>query len=269
MKLMTILEWLVSSMKKLNEAGVDSPRRDCLVLVEDLLNKDRSWVNAHSDFRLSNGQIKKLDMQVNRRIKRKPLAYIRGKAWFYGRFFEVNPDVLIPRPESEGFIKLLKNIRPKSIADIGTGSGCLAITVKLELPETEVIATDIDKKTLAVARKNAENHGVKVKFIEGSLLEPIKDHAEVVMANLPYVPDGLITSEEINYEPKNALFSGKDGLDHYRKFWEQVKGSAKKPTHILTESLENQHEQMKKLAAAAGYALEKTDILVQQFKRSN
>ena len=110
---MTIIDWLVPSMKKLAEAGADSPRSDCLVLIEDLLEKDRSWVVSHAEFELPKEQVKKLDAQIKRRIGREPLPYIRGKAWFWGRFFEVNPDVMIPRPESESFIELLKEIEPK------------------------------------------------------------------------------------------------------------------------------------------------------------
>ncbi len=269
---MTILEWLVPSMKKLADAGVDSPRRDGLVLIEDLLEKDRSWVNAHPEFELSNKQIKILDSQIKRRIKREPLAYIRGKAWFYGRFFEVTPDVMIPRPESESFIELLKEIKPKTIVDVGTGSGCLAITAKLELSQAEVTAVDIDEKALKIAQKNAQTHKTDIKFLTGSLLEPIYTLApstyNLITANLPYVPDNLITSEEINFEPKTALFSGKDGLNHYREFWKQIKGLPKKPRFILTESLENQHSAMLKLASSANYKLEKTDILVQLFKKS-
>ncbi len=100
---MTVFDWLQASMIKLRDAGVDSPRRDCMVLLEDLLDKDRSWVNAHGEHELTNEQTETLDRQMKKRLNRIPLAYIRGKAWFYKRFFEVNPDVLIPRPESESF----------------------------------------------------------------------------------------------------------------------------------------------------------------------
>lgn len=256
-------------MKKLNEAGVDSPRRDCLVLLEDLLKKDRSWVNAHAELKLSRGQVQVLDKQINRRVDREPLAYIRGKAWFYKRFFELNPDVLVPRPESESFIEILKQIRPKKIVDIGTGSGCLAVTAKLELPGSQVIATDVDEKALKVAQRNAEKYKVDIKFIQASLLDEMMDSdftQVAIIANLPYVPEGLVTSREINYEPGLALFSGKDGLDHYRKFWSQIGSLDKKPLYVLTESLESQHKAIKDLAKSAGYKLAGTNILVQLFE---
>lgn len=258
-------------MKRLVEAGVDSPRRDCLVFIEDLLNKDRSWVNAHAEYELSDEQIYVLNDKLKLRINREPLAYIRGKAWFYKRFFEVSPDVLIPRPESESFIELVKEIKPKTVVDIGTGSGCLAITTKLELPETQVFATDINDAALKVAQKNAQKHNVEINFVQGDLLEPMKKlelDDFVILANLPYVPNHLVTSPEIETEPEMALFSGKDGLDHYRKFWSQVRELNIKPINILAESLESQHKSLDIMAKEAGYKLDKTDILVQLFIKS-
>lgn len=256
-------------MKRLVEAGVDSPRRDCLVFIEDLLGKDRSWVNAHAEYELSDEQISVLDDKLKRRINREPLAYIRGKAWFYKRFFDVNPGVLIPRPESESFIELVKEIKPKTVVDIGTGSGCLAITTKLELPKTQVFATDINDKALKVAQKNADKHNAGINFVQGDLLEPIRElklDDFLILANLPYVPDNLVTSPEIETEPAIALFSGKDGLEHYRKFCSQVGELEIKPKHILTESLESQHKDLESLAKKAGYELRKTEILIQHFE---
>ncbi|MBI5357350.1 peptide chain release factor N(5)-glutamine methyltransferase [Candidatus Saccharibacteria bacterium] len=258
-------------MKKLVAAGVDSPRRDCLVLVEDLLDKDRSWVNAHAEYELNDEQISVLDEQLKRRINREPLAYIRGKAWFYKRFFEVNPDVLIPRPESESFIELLKELDVGTVVDVGTGSGCLAITAKLELPQTQVFATDISSEALKVAQKNALNHKTEINFVQGNFLEPINEldlENYAILANLPYVPNDLVTSPEIKTEPELALFSGTDGLDHYRQFWKQVNELHAKPKYILTESLENQHEQLEKLAKESSYRLLKTDVLVQLFEKA-
>lgn len=267
---MTIAEWLVLSMIKLRDAGVDSPRRDCLVLLEDTIQKNRAWVVAHPEYKLSQKVIQKLDSLITRRANREPLAYIRGKTWFYGRFLEVSPSVLIPRPESENFIELLKDIKPQKIIDIGTGSGALAITAKLELPKSQVIATDMSSASLAVAQKNAANHKVDIQFVSGNLLEPL--HSEqlkdsTIITNLPYVPEELITSPEITQEPTEALFSGKDGLEHYRKFWRQIAEQPGKPLCILTESLESQHYTLEKLAFDTGYKLDRTSILIQQFNR--
>lgn len=247
-----------------------------MVLLEDVLQKNRSWVLSHPEHTLQEPSLQKVNQMIERRVKREPLAYIRGKAWFYGRFFEVNPRVLIPRPESESFINLLKQIkpRPKIITDIGTGSGALAITAKLEFPKTQVIATDIDSKALQVAKKNARKHKANIKFINSSLLNWyhfLHDREKsdtILLANLPYVPKDLITSPEITYEPKTALFSGKDGLDHYQKFWGQIANMSQKPRWIMVESLTSQHQKQKSFAKKAGYKLIKSEILVQLFKKN-
>lgn len=271
---MRISDWLHDSMIRLHGAGVDSPRRDCLVLVEDLLGKDRAWVLAHHEYKLSQKQLKILAGQLQRRVNREPLAYIREKAWFYGRFFGVTPNVMIPRPESESFIALLKKEVDRknnlnTIWDIGTGSGCLAITIKKELAQIHVSASDISSSALLVARSNARLHQVNIRFIKSDLLENMpsmpRTRSYAVVANLPYVPHGSAISPEINYEPEPAIFSDDGGLRHYRRLWEQIGKLHNKPHYILAESLKNQHKKMVGLAKAAGYELKKTDLLVQLF----
>jgi release factor glutamine methyltransferase len=267
---MTILNWLHDTMIRLQKVGVDSPRRDSLVFLEDTLKKDRAWVLAHPEHVLESQVLEKLRELIERRIKREPLAYIRGKAWFYGRFFEVSPDVMIPRPESESFIELLKKLKPRRIIDIGTGSGCLAVTAKLELPAAKVLAVDSSEKALKVASLNAKNHGVNIKLLKSDLLENLSadefQSPMVVIANLPYVPEGLITGPEITREPSEALFSGKDGLEHYRRFWRQIKRLAQSPEYVLTESLQSQHKELTELAKKAGYKLQTTDGLIQLYR---
>jgi release factor glutamine methyltransferase len=268
---MTVLEWLQTSMIKLRDTGVDSPRRDCMVLIEDLLGKDRAWVNAHGEYKLADEQTTILNKQIKKRLNRIPLAYIRGKAWFYKRFFHVDPRVLIPRPESESFITILKDLDLENsiIADVGTGSGCLGITAALEIPGAAVHLYDIDPAALKVACQNARRHEIKAEFYQSDLLGDLRAaQYDVLAANLPYVPEGLVTSPEIEAEPKLALFSGKDGLDQYRRFWQQIESLDQKPKYILTESLQNQHSELEKLATQAGYDPNGTDLLVQSFKLS-
>ena len=264
---MTIADWLFDTMKKLGDAGVDSPRRDALVLLEDTLKHDRSWVLAHSEHDLSPNELEQVNTLVKRRVKREPLAYIRGKAWFYGRFFSVNEHVLIPRPETETIIGMAKDLKPKSIIDLGTGSGCLAVTLALEIPDARVLATDVSLEALEVARTNAYSHNVKIKLKNNYLLEGVlEEPVDLVVANLPYVPEGLITSPEIETEPKLALFAGESGMDLYESLWAQLSTSSNKPKHIITESLESQHSHMSTLAVKSGYRLEKVDQLIQLFR---
>ncbi len=266
MLVMTIENWINDSLQKLKKTSVDSPRSDVFAILENITGKDRTWIVAHSEHSLSESDLKKLNNLIERRVRREPLAYILGKVWFYGRVFKVTPDVLIPRPESEDFIDILKDIKPSSLADIGTGSGCLAISAKLELPECQVTAVDISQAALKIAWQNAKDHKTDISFLNGSLFEPIKTESEAIVANLPYVPEDFIASPEIETEPRQAWSAGEDGLEVYKKFWQEVNKLKQKPKYILTESLLDQHQEVKMLANKAAYNLEKTEGLVQLFK---
>lgn len=278
---MTIAEWMVNSMIKLHDADVPNGRTDVLVLLADLFDTDKSWVHTHPEQELDALQLRELDSRLKKRLNHTPLAYIRGFKEFYGRPFTVNSRVLVPRPESESFITLAKTIdlEMPRIADIGTGSGCLGITAALEMPEATVHLYDIDPGALGVAHHNALQHSLKLQYFEADLLTNLSGGPyDILLANLPYVPKNLVTSPEITREPALALFSGLDGLDHYRQLWKQVRtlprnlaqqsGSvvpARRPNYILTESLETQHGSLETLAKNAGYKLVKTDVLVQLF----
>lgn len=265
---MTIADWLFNTMEKLGDSGVDSPRRDALVLLEDTLDKDRSWVLAHPDSEIPQDKLTDVNRLIERRIEREPLGYIRKKAWFYKRFFYVDENVLIPRPETETIIEMAKEIRPESVVDVGTGSGCIAITLALELPDSTITATDIDPKAVEICRKNAYAHEVKINILNTYLIEGllVEEAPDLLVANLPYVPDGLITSPEIELEPKTALFGGENGMDVYENLWAQISTSSYPPKFILTESLESEHSHMNTLAAKSGYGLMRTEGLIQQFQ---
>ena len=163
----TVTIWLKEASSRLKQSGINTSRLDALVLLEDVFGKERSWLLANPETELTDSQLSRLDGFIERRLCHEPLAYIRHKSEFYGRDFFVDSRVLEPRPESETIIDVLKELPGLSqlvIIDVGTGSGALAITAKLELPNTEVIATDIDKNCLAVARQNAQNHNAKILF---------------------------------------------------------------------------------------------------------
>jgi release factor glutamine methyltransferase len=266
---MNIAGWLFETMEKLGEAGVDSPRRDALVLLEDTLHKDRTWVLAHSDYEIPKDRMDAVNILIDRRVAREPLAYIRKKAWFYGRFFYVDENVLVPRPETETIIDLVKLLKPDSVLEIGTGSGCIAITLALEIPRAEITATDVSNDALEICRKNAYAHEVKITIKNAYLLDSLleKSAPELLVANLPYVPDDLITSPEIEAEPKLALFAGPNGMDLYESMWAQISTSMHKPSYIITESMETQHSHMNTLAARSGYRLLKSAGLIQKFKK--
>lgn len=265
---MTIADWLVTAMVKLKKAEVPNGRRDAIILLSDLLQADKSWVHTHPEHPLTENQVRQLNYRIKKRTQRIPLAYIRNFQEFYGRPFRINQHVLVPRPESESFIALLREIDIEMpwIADIGTGSGCLGITAALEFPEASVHLYDLSPDALSVARGNARRLGARVHAYQSNLLDDLRNISyDILLANLPYVPEELITSPEITKEPSIALFSGKDGLNHYKTFWQQVGSLQKKPQYILTESLENQHTAISKMAESAGYKLSDSDVLVQSY----
>lgn len=266
---MTIGTFLTSSVKRLQHAGVDSARLDCLILLEDVLGQNRAHILAHPEQEISDSIEKKMNKKIEQREKSIPLAYIRGRAAFYGRTFLVNSDVLVPRPETETMIELVKSLQlpPKTtFADIGTGSGCIGITIALEIPNSIVHLYDISPSALAVATKNSLQHSVSTPLFRATnLLQDLKQSYDVLLANLPYVPKNFPINAAARYEPGIALFGGDDGLDLYRTFWAQVAQLPIKPRHILTESFTIQHSPITILAAQAGYRAVKTNGLIQQF----
>ena len=270
---MNLKQWLSVATKQLNDAGISSARLDCLLLAGDELSHAQAWLLAHPEAELSKTQLVRLEKNIKRRAKHEPLAYIRGFTEFYGRKFLVNKAVLEPRPESETMIELLLKLDlPKSatIADIGTGSGALAITANLELPSAEVWATDIDPKCIKVALQNAKLHNVKVDFYEGDLLQSFSAKSfklSAILANLPYVPDSWQINQAAAMEPKLAIFGGKDGLALYRQLFGQIDKLNQKPKYILTESLPPQHGKLARIASGSGYHQISEEDFIQVFSR--
>jgi release factor glutamine methyltransferase len=261
--------------KELAAADIVTARLDAHILLEDILGKDRAHLLAHPEVVLTATQQKELDHLVLQRKKHIPLAYLRGKVMFYGRTFYVNQDVLIPRPETEDIITLLKKYCEDNgnskIADIGTGSGCIGLTAALELSGSTIDLYDIDAKALLVAKSNAHKLGIsKVRYFQEDLLSRAGNRGyDIVVANLPYVPNDYGINKDATFEPKLALFAGPDGLTDYRLFWSQLRGAATKPAYVLTESLPSQHQQVVKLAGQAGYKPRESNDFVQCFALSS
>lgn len=291
---MNVETWLKQVAKILETAGIGTARLDSLVLLEDATSKDRSWLLAHSDTNLSQllaqgpsfgkCSLDELNAKVERRTAHEPLAYIRGRTEFYGREFYVDHRVLEPRPESETIITMLKTFSLSencTIVDVGTGSGALAITAKLELPTAEVWATDVDPACLTVAHRNAERHGTDISFTEADLLVSqhankskkvlFSDHSQkkdvVVLANLPYVPDDFTVNAAALQEPHLAIFGGTDGLDLYRRLFKQLRKVMIQSVVVCTESLPPQHEALEMIAQVTGFHLQQAEDFIQLFKR--
>ncbi|MGR6837364.1 peptide chain release factor N(5)-glutamine methyltransferase [Syntrophomonas erecta] len=226
------------------EKGIDSARLEAEVLLARVLHKNRVYLYANYDAPVNRDERKKYREAIKRRIKGEPLAYIVGCREFMSLEFEVTPAVLIPRPETELLVEtaleILQDQENTVIGDVGTGSGAIGVSVAWYKPDARVYATDISNQALAVARRNADRHGVKIEFAEGYLMDPWPNHvmADMIIANLPY-----IGSDEYNnlapgvkeFEPRQALLVPGDGLDLYRQLIPQVRQILKGGGHLLFE----------------------------------
>jgi release factor glutamine methyltransferase len=267
---MKIKDWQAKACKQLEKVGIGSARLDTLILLEDVTKKDRAWILAHPDEVLSNTQLKRLNSKLKKRATHLPLAYVRGHTEFYGRKFLVNKYTLEPRPESETMLELLLKLPISTkvkIADVGTGSGALGITAALELHNPNVDLYDIDASALAVARHNQALHELHLHTRKSDLLRRHIKTYDVILANLPYVPDNHTINQAAAMEPKIAIFGGRDGLDVYRRFFAQLHRFSWKPNYVLTESLPPQHIDLNEIAKDYGFTLFKSEDFIQVFRK--
>lgn len=228
-----------------------------------ILQKPKEFIYTHPDYKLTEKQITKLEKLARKLSQGVPLAQLTHQKYFFGLKFWINQNVLIPRPETEIMVEKIIELTKKhftnqtiTLADIGTGSGCIAISLAKNIKHAKIHTSDISKKALYIARKNAKLHDVssKITFHHGDLLEPILNKKiDIVAANLPYVPsdyqNNLTKSYNrgLKFEPKNALYSGKDGLKHYRRFFKQIKQLKYLPKFILIEIDSRQVKEIKKI----------------------
>lgn len=214
---MNIATWLKNAAKQLKAIGIASARLDAELILANTLRKNRTYLHAHLDEEIDPRRVDIADARLSLRLDRVPLAYILGCKEFYGRKFTVSPAVLVPRPESEEMITLFLaltagEIAPKTLIDVGTGSGCLGITAALERPSLRVILSDISPRAIKIAEKNAGNLQARVTVQQQSLLSGQIEPVDYIFANLPYVDRDWDVSPELRHEPVEALFAADNGL---------------------------------------------------------
>ena len=256
-----INDWLQSATKQLKASHIDSASLDADLILCHVMGKTRSYLRSHSNDRLSYLKMIKADVLLNRRKKRVPIAYITHQKEFFGRNFSVNKHTLIPRPESEDIIEILNKILPNStfhlptsnLLDIGTGSGCLGITAKLEFPEINVTLSDISPRALKVASKNAKKLSADITVQRSDLLDSITTTPNIILANLPYVDRSWQTSPEIDYEPHSALFASDGGKELIQKLILQASTVQNKNDIIVFEADPEQHEDLIQFAKDFNY----------------
>lgn len=221
----TIKQSLDQSRHLLEKVGIKTSHLDSELVLAHILQKNRTYLHAHPEQKLTYIQLAKNWLFMKLRQKHFPIAYILKNKEFYGRSFFVNKDVLIPRPESEIIIECLKNaIKPhhKLLVDVGTGSGILGITAKLGYPQLYVTVLDISPKAIKIARKNAKSLNANIKSMTSDLLTSYNHKTDIILANLPYVDQSWEVSPETSYEPKTALYAKDGGTELIKKLVSQA-----------------------------------------------
>jgi release factor glutamine methyltransferase len=217
----TVRDALDSALIALTAAGCESPRLDAELLLAAAMGVDRAVIVSDPGRGLEPAAARRFQEHARRRTQREPVAYILGRKGFRTIELEVDGRVLVPRPETEHLVEAALDLpRGARVADVGTGSGAVALALKAERPDLEVVATDSSAAALAVARANAERLGLEVELVPGDLLEGVGGRLDAVLSNPPYVADGdhgALAPEIARHEPAEALMAGADGLEVIRR----------------------------------------------------
>lgn len=257
-----ILEWTAQFLK---QKGVDSPRLEAELLLAHARKCPR--IRLYMDFNDPVSESDRAVMRelVQRRARREPLAYIVGTREFYGRQFEVGPGVLVPRPETETLVDLCLERLPRTesrcIAEVGFGSGCIAVTIVKQRPSCRVLATDLSPVAMQVAERNVARHeaGDRVTLYHGSLLQPVRESGlqmDGIVSNPPYIRDDerdALQPEVRLHEPPEALFAGPDGLDVIRKLVGEAPSVLKPGGFLMLEIDPGQVQTVRTLLLESGF----------------
>jgi len=245
-----LLDWTTDYFKKY---AIEWPHLEAEILLAHSLGLKRIDLYVKHEKVLTPEELAKFKGLIQRRSLHEPIAYITGNQPFMSLDFKVNPSVLIPRPETEKLVEVAIDLiksRDFIIADIGTGCGCIAITLAKYLPEIKVIGIDSSPEAIAIAKENARKHKVenRCEFVVGNMLEPLKNKPDLILSNPPYIPTADIEKldpDVKDFEPHQALDGGADGLDYIRKLIEE---SPKHADNLILEFGINQAEAVKELA---------------------
>jgi release factor glutamine methyltransferase len=216
----SVREALTSAVDALRAVGVEDPRLDAELLLSEATGWERARLAANPDAGVPASAARQFGEMVRRRLRREPVAYILGRKGFRSIELAVDRRVLVPRPETELLVELALELQPRRVLDIGTGSGAIALAIASELPDCEVVATDTSAAALEVARANAERLRLadRVEFVE-AMLPTDPGELDLIVANLPYVAESEwkgLEPEVTQWEPREALLGGPDGLDAIR-----------------------------------------------------
>ncbi len=267
---MTVQEALQSAADYLAKRRLRSPRQDAELLVASVLQRDRTFLYTYPEHQLSTAQKHLFQQWLIKRGEHYPLQYLRGKQEFYGREFLVRPGVFIPRPETElvleAALALLRESPEEQLraADVGTGSGCIGITLACEEPRVVVTATDVSPIALRVARQNAKKHSCvdRVEFREGQTLNPVKDRLDyyhLIVSNPPYVrrqERNRVDASVDKHEPHEAVYAGESGQEIYKPLFSEAQKVLRAHGKLVVELGEGAGPEIVQLAQEKGWILE-------------
>jgi len=264
---MTVSRLLQDAEARLRAAGVPSPDHDAEVLLRHVLSWDRAKVVAEGSAEIAPADAQRFSSLVAERASRKPLQHITGRQWFWRHEFLVTPDVLIPRPETELIVEAalaaLPTVERPVIVDVGTGSGCIALSLAAERPDAEVVAVDVSAAALRVAADNRARLRLQsqVRLVEGDLLEPVRDlvgRVDLIASNPPYVAEGDSLSPEVReHEPGQALFPPGDEYAVYRRLVPEAFDILRPGGHLILEVGRGMDAEVRRLCQSAGFEVTK------------
>ena len=260
-RIIDVINWGVDYF---GNKSLENPRLEIEIFLQDILDCKKIDLYVNFENEVSASDLNTLKGYIKRRLENEPSQYIVGKSNFYGRNFYVDNNVLIPRPETEILmnvcIEFLSIKHNPEIIDIGTGSGCIGITLAKEIPSSNVIAIDCSEKALAVAEKNAKNIGIKnIDFVKSDFLKQSIDlRADLLVSNPPYIPKkdiSTLMTDVRAYEPSEALTDNLDGLEFYRVFSKKFDTMIKTDGALIVEVGKGEHPlEAKKIIEQYGYA---------------
>lgn len=252
----TVKQALKSVKDSLKKANIDTWSIDGDLLVMEAAGLSRMQLVTRDDSVFTAEQEQKLETLLEKRLTYMPMQYILGRCEFMGLMFSVNENVLIPRPDTEILVEKVLEYKPKTVLDIGTGSGAIAVSVA-KYGEAEVTAVDISRKALETAAKNAAANGVEIKFVKSDIFENTEGSFDAIVSNPPYIVSGVIPTLDAqvkDFEPMLALDGGADGLDFYRRITDNAKKHLNKNGLLAFEIGYDQGESVSALMRGAGFA---------------